>query len=321
VEYNATGGHIVKYAPIALFVFNRPQHTERILDSLKKNTIARQSKLLVFSDGPRNSEQLNAVLRVREIVSRADGFQSITVHTNEHNLGLAESIIQGMTVVLEDHNHVIILEDDLEFSPYFLSYMNEALTRYQNHRNIFSISGYNLPPSLMPIPASYQYDVYCNLRSSSWGWGTWKDRFERVDWNVSDYERFTKSKKLTEAFNRGGEDLADMLKLQQEGKIDSWAIRWVYAQFKNMGLSITPIRSYVNNIGHDGTGTHCCKTDKYVNDLSLAKSDVKWITELKVDEKLMENFCKNYAKHPNPPRSILHKVKQKLTNLLSRPLF
>lgn len=241
-------------APIALFVYNRPEHTRRTVEALRANDLARQSDLFVFADGPKNDSGALAVKAVRDLMRTIDGFKSVTITERERNLGLSKSVISGVTQLCNEYGRAIAVEDDLLTAPDFLSFMNRALQRYALEPKIFSIGGFNFSLS---VPEDYTYDAYCTYRSISWGWGTWKDRWEKADWNVPDYASFSRDKNQQRLFNRGGEDLTAMLALQMAGKIDSWSIRWDYVHFQHSALALLPVVSRVCNIGFDGTGIHC----------------------------------------------------------------
>jgi hypothetical protein len=240
-------------APIALFVYNRPEHTQRTVNSLLKNELASQSDLFVFSDGPKDEAGSTAVQRVRQYIRGIQGFKSITIIEPERNLGLASSVIAGITQVCNESGRVIAMEDDLLTTPDFLTFMNQALDRYETEPRIFSVSGFNFGFS---GPEQYGYDAFCFYRSSSLGWGTWKDRWERADWKIADYDAFCVDTKRQQQFNRGGEDLSYMLALQMHGKIDSWAIRWAYTHFKQEALALLSFRPRVFHIGSDASATY-----------------------------------------------------------------
>ena len=241
-------------APIALFVYNRPEHTRRTVESLRANELAPHSDLFVFADGAKNESAVSTVEAVRKFVRAIEGFKSVTVIERERNLGLATSVITGVSQLCEKFGRVISVEDDLLTASDFLIFMNYALERYVNEPRIFSVSGFNF--SVNP-PEQYPYDAYCSYRSMSWGWGTWKNRWEKADWSVSDYESFSRDKNQQRLFNRGGEDLARILAQQMAGRLDSWSIRWDYVHFKHNALALLPVVSRVLNIGFDGSGVHC----------------------------------------------------------------
>ena len=244
-------------APIALFVYNRPEHTRRTVESLRANELSQQSNLFVFADAAKNESQAAAVGMVRKFIRTIDGFKSVTIIERERNFGLAASVITGVTQLCEKFGRVIAVEDDLLTASDFLIFMNCALERYAQEARIFSVSGFNYAVN---TPHDYPYDVFCSYRSSSWGWGTWKDRWKKADWQLPEYEGFSRDKERKRSFNRGGEDLSAMLALQMAGKIDSWAIRWAYSHWKHDALAVLPVRSRVLNIGLDGSGMHC-RTD------------------------------------------------------------
>jgi len=279
-------------APIALFVFNRPEHTKTTIESLKKNQLAAESELFVFSDGPRNKKDEADVKAVRTLIDSLNGFKRITIHKKTANCGLAGSVIAGVSEVIQQYGKVIAIEDDLQFSSHFLNYMNEALIRYENDHRVFSIGGYSPP---LEMPQGYEEDSYLSYRCCTWGWATWQDRWEKVDWNVKDFPTFINDQSLVERFNRGGDDMTPILKLQMDGKISSWGIRWDYAHFKNDAYCFRPTYAIVGNTGNDGTGIHCGATDKY--DVHINSQPTFVFPEsgrLQVDEEINRRFATFY---------------------------
>lgn len=279
----------VDRAPIILFAFNRPKHTRQTIDALAQNIGAAESDLHIFVDGPRahRAEDAEMVRQTVEVVSNVSGFRSVQVKAREQNAGLANSVIQGVTAVMEQYGRAIVVEDDILTSPHFLNYMNEGLEFYQDQPKVMSLSAYNPPPEKMPIPATYTDDVYFNLRNWPWGWASWKDRWSTIDWQVSDYEQFMADRKAQKEFNRGGQDMTELLREQMEGRINSWAIRFSYAHFRQQKLSVCPRTSYVDNIGFDGTGTHFgVNTKMGTIDLSQANRHPRFLSEVKVDPEM-----------------------------------
>ena len=244
-------------APIVLFVYNRPQHTQLTLEKLTKNILASSSDLFIFSDGPRTEVDRDRVNEVRAIVSKVHGFARVTIVNRDHNMGLTQNIITGISDIINRYGTAIVVEDDIVTSPYFLDYMNDGLNTYQQNPSIFSISGYGPP---IPIRATYTEPVYWAPRSPSWGWATWADRWDRVDWAASTFATFISNRRDRHAFNRGGNDLTDLLTQQVEGRINSWDICWCYAHYTNNAGCIYPIVSKVRNSGTDGSGTHYTST-------------------------------------------------------------
>ncbi len=285
----------MNYSPIALFVYNRPWHTKLTIESLQKNIGATDSSLYIFSDAPRNSAANEAVAEVRSYIQTIEGFNSVTIIERETNFGLARSIIDGVTQLCDDYGSVIVLEDDLVTSQYFLSYMNMALEQYQDIKEVMSISAFGKKEIIDNLHTKEPYDAYFVPRNSSWGWGTWKDSWLLADWEVTTYEDFRKDKKQRKKFSESGEDLCLMLDLQQHGLIDSWAVRWAFAHYMNNGVSLVPYHSYVGNIGFDGSGTNCRVSEKFAVDLSYAKKNPCLPDSVILKEDLQNAFRKAHS--------------------------
>ncbi len=274
-------------APIILFTYNRPEHLKKSLKALKENYIAKESDLLIFSDGPVCLTDEAPILEIRNFLYSLDGFKNIRIIERDHNLGLAQSIIQGVDFVFEKSEKVIVLEDDLITSPDFLSFMNDCLDTFEKPGRVFSIAGYS--PGI-DIPGDYTEDTYLSYRPSSWGWATWKDRWLSVDWSVKDFSRFILDKESIRDFNKSGKDSTIMLLKQMTGKINSWAIRFHYACYKRNGLCVYPRISRIQNTGTDGSGTHLRKTRKY--DVPMELSDTAYVLnpDVRLNEKILKNF-------------------------------
>ena len=293
-----------KLAPIVLFVYNRPEHTRQTIEYLAKNKLVENSQLFIFSDGPKNEEDSEKIRLVREIIGNTTGFAGIEIKAREKNVGLANSVISGINDVLKLYERVIVLEDDMISSPYFIKYMNDLLEFYEKDKRIFSVTGYTFP---IKIPERYSYDIYLSTRASSWGWGTWKNRWEGVDWEINDYVNFIQNKSLVKSFNRGGEDLTKMLINQKEGKIDSWSIIWSYNHFKNNAFCVYPVKSKIKNIGADLSGIHTSKTNKFDVRLDTSDNPVDLVKNIQPDEELLRKFRKFFKK--NLLSSAYHKIK------------
>lgn len=278
-------------APVVLFVYKRLDHTTEVIASLKKCFLAEKTDLYVFSDGAKKEEDQAAVHEVRAFLDTISGFAKVELVKREVNVGLARNIIEGVTHVIEQYGRVIVIEDDLVFSPQFLKFMNGALEHYQHQKNIFAITGYN---PAMKFPSYYQEKVYLNYRSSSWGWATWADRWASIDWEVKDFPAFANDKKQQKLFNRPGEDMTDMLIRQMQGHINSWSIRFSYAQFRNNAYTIYPVQSLVANIGTDGSGTHSGTTNRYAVNLAMDEDFGSFPDTLQVDKTIIREFRKFY---------------------------
>ena len=235
-------------APIALFVYNRLGNTQLCVKSLAANPLAKQSALYIFSDGPKPGQEF-AVAQVREYLKNIKGFASVSIYQNNGNMGCAASVIAGVTQVFRTYETVIVVEDDLVMSADFLDYMNAALRYFGGlHQHVWSISGWGMDLSCDDLA-----DAWLSRRGSSWGWATWRKNWNQVDWNVTDYPL---SRMARKKFNRCGADMAHLLDLQMRHKIDSWSIRFDYAQHKAGMKTVYPRVSKVLNLGMSGTHQH-----------------------------------------------------------------
>lgn len=277
------------FAPIVVFAYNRPDHLKSCVDSLRKNEIASKSNLYVFSDGAKNERDSSKVNEVRKVIESIKGFNKIEYFYEPQNVGLAKSIINGVTKILESYNQIIVLEDDLIVSNDFLTYMNSALDEYRVLKDVFSVSAYKAPINIESAANTFFFQ-----RINSWGWATWKDRWETVDWEVKDFDYFIRSKEERRKFNRGGEDLSVMLLKQKLGVINSWAIRFNYACYRQTKLNLYPGTSKVFNSGTDNSGTHIGATSKYNTEIS--NSELIFNFEIKEDLQ----FAKKYRRFFKP---------------------
>ena len=249
----------ITFAPIIVFAFNRTESICRLIESLLTNEEAPKSDVFVFVDGPRkNKNEKRAVYKVQEYVKTITGFRSVQYFFSSQNKGLGNSIITGVGKIINKYGKAIVLEDDLICSRNFLAFMNQALDIYEKDDNVFSVCGYS---NIVKQPKNYIYDAYACVRSSSWGWATWKDRWESVDWELNDWEYCVKNKK---SFNIwGGSDCFNMLRGWKKGRNKSWAIRFCYSQFIQNKVAIFPFISKISNEGFDGSGTNCKKFNRF----------------------------------------------------------
>ena len=241
-------------APVARFVYNRPDHTRQTLAALRANTLAKETPLYVFADAPRDEATRAAHEEVLECVRDVQGFASVTLIRRECNLGLAHSIIDGAGVLCARHGRVIVLEDDLVTSPHFLRYMNDALDHYAHDEAVGCISAYMYPVN---VPAGMP-DTLLLPFPMSWGWATWSRAWQLFEPDGRALVQQLEARGLTAAFDRVGPgNFMRMLNDQIAGRNNSWFIRWHASLFLAGKLSLAPVRSTIHNIGLDGTGVHC----------------------------------------------------------------
>jgi len=241
---------MINPAPIVLFTYNRPWHTMQTVEALKKNELAQESELFIFSDGWKNENDKPKVLEVREYLKTINGFKKVTIIEKDKNWGLANNIIDGVTKIVNDYGRIIVLEDDLVTSPYFLSFMNEALEMYKDEPKVASIHGYIYPIKDLP-------ETFFIKGADCWGWATWKEKWAIFEPDGKKLLEEVKRKNLAkEADFDGAYGFTKMLKDQIKGKNNSWAIRWYFSAFLKDMLTLYPGKSYVKNIGFGFDATH-----------------------------------------------------------------
>ena len=285
--------NLTMYAPIVLFAFNRLEPLKACVSSLKFNSEAVDSDLIVFVDGPRNyiKDEAAKVNDVREFVKNITGFRNVEIHFSIVNKKLGPSVIAGVTDVISRYGRAIVIEDDLIASTNFLAFMNQGLDHYENNEAVFSICGYT---NKVKIPKGYQYDAYFCPRSSSWGWATWKNRWESVDWELKVWNSVEMNAR---AFNRwGGSDCFAMLKGWHEDRNQSWAIRFCYSQFIQDKQSLFPIVSKIDNKGFDGNGTNCKLYNRFKFDFDESNLKEYYFPELvEVNQDLRRDALKYHS--------------------------
>ena len=296
-------------SPILLFTYKRLKALEQTVAALEKNTLAKNSELFIFSDGPKNESDAQEITKVRAFLKTIKGFKTVTIKESKENKGLANSIISGVTEVMKFSESVIVIEDDLLTTPNFLSYMNTSLTKYKDSLQVFSIAGYSFNLGLENPSPNGTYFLY---RGWPWGWATWRNRWKDTDWEVKDYVEFSQNRRLKNKFKRGGSDLNSMLEKQMRGSLDSWAIRWLYHQFKVDGLTLYPVYSKVYNIGFDDHATHTTGSNKRYSPLldNTFNSDIVFPNTVEVLPKYQKLFLNKMG--------IYSRIKSKLETIFMK---
>ncbi len=267
------------FAPIALFVYNRPEHSRRTLKFLQNNLLADESRLFVFSDAAKKGDE-EKVQQVRELIKNIEGFKSVEIIERKTNLGLAESIIDGVSWLVNEYGKVIVFEDDLLSSSYTLQYFNDALQRYETEEKVMHICAYMYPlKNIEGLPQSFFYRA-----SGSWGWATWQRAWKFFDPDINVLMSQFDSKKINDFSIDGSMNFWKQMNEFKNKKNNSWAIRWYASMFLQNGLTLNPSRSLIDNIGHDGTGVHSGKNDMY--SVAISEQPVTYFPdEIKEDER------------------------------------
>lgn len=277
-------------APIILFTYNRPWHTQQVVDSLLRNALSEQSELFVFSDGPKDQIDEQEVYKTREVLSNIKGFKKVTINERPGNWGLAANIIDGVSTIINKYGKVIVLEDDLVTAPTFLTFMNDALVTYEHvdevaHIHSFCYSGLNLP------------DTFLIKWVGSTGWATWKDAWKLFRPNGTKLLHEIKSQNLSKTFDFNGKyPYTRMLRRQVEGKNNSWAIRWNASLFLSDKLSLNTGKSLIYNIGFDGSGENSGPQDFYNMGLFEGQLDLTMPAEIKENSEARKQFQEFYQR-------------------------
>jgi hypothetical protein len=293
-------------APIVLFCYNRPENTKITLDALAENDLADQSTLIIYCDGPKkcaSAADLERIEEVRTFVESEQRFKEVKVIKRYENVGLANSIIKGVSDVVIEYGSVIVLEDDILCSKYFLNFMNEALDKYKNNPKVFSIGACNFFAIGKDIPETFALPV-----ADCWGWATWKNRWELFESDSQKLmDEITEKNLINEFSLLGYYDFFGMLKLQNEGKINSWTIRWQAVLFLNNMLTIYPNPSVTQHV-ESSNATHAS-----INVLPPLAKDKIHLTDHPVilNEEIFRKMLKGYFNEltSNPIRNSLLKIK------------
>jgi hypothetical protein len=251
-------------APIVLFVYNRPWHAEQTLNALNKNDLAEQSILYIYADGAKpnaTDDQLEKIKQVRDVIRSKQWCKEINIIESDKNKGLANSIIDGVTNVVNKHGKIIVLEDDIITSPYFLKYMNDGLDIYDNEEKVISIHAYQYPISSNGLPITFfMRGADCQ------GWATWDSRWSLFEKDADKLLKYIIENNLQYEFDiNGSYPYTQMLKSQIEKKVDSWAIRWYASAFIINKYTLYPNVSIIFNIGFDNSGIHSGGKDNFNN--------------------------------------------------------
>lgn len=318
------------YAPIALFTYNRPDHTQQAVESLLTNAEAKYSDLYIFSDGPKNDKAVEGVKANREYIrslkaanddvnspslnreGRGGSFRSVTIIEREKNWGLANSLIAGITEVVNKYGKVIVVEDDLILSPYFLQFMNDALEKYKDEDRVGTITAY-VPPIKEQLP-----ETFFLMYFMCWGWATWKRAWDLLEKDPKPLLRGLRFKK-TKFDVGGGVGNYGNLYCQKVGLVDSWYVRYYASLFLKGKLSFYPGHALAANNGLDGTGTHSKTSAKNSYQVTCYNEPIV-LTEIpiKEDELVYSIFSNHFKKkqHNSSFKGKWHLLKNFLRRLL-----
>lgn len=295
------------YAPILLFVYNRPEHVRRNIQALLKNELAAESELFIYSDAAKDETSQATVKEVRAFIRSIQGFKKITITERAENWGLARSIIDGVTTLINRYGRVIVLEDDLVVAPHFLQFMNDALETYRDEERVGHIQAcdFTHDPSLP--------DTFLIKWTGSWGWATWDRAWKHFNADGKALLTELESRKLTHTFDFNGKyGYTRMLRRQIEGKNNSWAIRWNASLFLKDILSLNVGKSLVQNEGFDGSGTNCGGGGLYASELYMERLPVKKISPIEENIQARNAYVRYYARTNSFMAKAIRRIKRTL---------
>ena len=294
-------------SPILLFVYNRPAHTRRCIESLSRNSLAVESKLFIYADGAKDQTVAEEVNEVRQYIRSIQGFKKVTLIERNENWGLARNIIDGVSTQVQKYGKVIVLEDDLVVAPHFLRFMNDALETYQDEPKVGHIQACDFTQDAS-LP-----DTFLIKWTGSWGWATWDRAWKHFNPNGKELLQELETRKLTYTFDFNGKyGFTRMLRRQIEGKNNSWAIRWNASLFLKDILSLNVGRSLVQNEGFDGSGTNCGGGGLYASHLHLEPLPVHKISPVQENPNARQAFIRYYERTNSFWAKAIRRIKRTL---------
>lgn len=310
-------------APIILFVYNRPDMVEQTLRSLQKNALATESELFIYADGPKadaSSEQLNKIAEVRKLIRKEQWCGKVNIVEREKNMGLANSVISGVSEMVEKYGRTIVMEDDIQVSPFFLNFMNDALDLYEHNEKILAVASWNYFASGISCTNDHFFFRY----PDSIAWATYKRSWNLFEKDAKQAYTKLKEKGKLQAFNGDGHALyfENMLQMQIEGKINSWAIRWTATAVLNDMLTVFPKLSMSKHLGFGAEATHEKTEIDYNANLTVSdrKLNLTEATAIEEDKNALEKWVEfvktNFVPAPEKPVTLMYRIKRKLKRIL-----
>lgn len=298
-------------APIAFFAYKRPWHTEKALEALSRCEGAAESELFIYCEGAKQAKDAEGVAEVRKMVKSRKWCGTVYIIERDKNLGCANSIIQGVTEVCNRYGRIIVIEDDLLVSRYFLDYMNTSLDLYENNEPVMQIAGH-----MFPVEIKSEMDALFLPFTTSWGWATWKRAWDHFDGGMKNYVRLKEDRGLRNRFDlEGAYPYFKMLKAVRKGRVDTWDIQLYLSVFMCGGLALFPSQTLIQNIGFDGSGTHSKTIDNYLSDVLKDFRVSVFPSKVEVSEQAYAE-CKKFLR--NREGGIFNKIKKSFSEVVNR---
>lgn len=274
----------MKLAPIVIFSYNRPKHLQRTLNALKLNKLSRESEIYLFSDGPKNKNktELKRISSVQKIIKNLDGFKKKYFFFHKKNIGLKKNILDGVSQILKKKSNIIVLEDDIIVSKYFLEYMNTSLRLYEYKKKVWHISGWNYNLKINDIKLKDENTFFVK-NMNCWGWATWSDRWKKIITDPNFFIKRFNNKNIYDFDLSNSLNNWSQLIRNKKKKLNTWGVFWNATIFYYRGVCLNPVKSLTKNIGFDGSGVNSLKQKIDKNKISNVAS---FIYEKKIKENL-----------------------------------
>lgn len=301
-----------------MFVYNRPSHTLQTLQALAQNELAKDSLLYIYADGPKENadeNDLRQILETRQCIRQEKWCKDLVIIESEKNKGLATSIIEGVTEVVNKHGKIIVLEDDIVTSRGFLKFMNDALDVYVNEEKVWHVSGY-----WYPVKGSYRLPkTFFFNAATCWGWATWERAWANLIIDPKEIQKKVLERKngLYHFDLENGYPFSNQLQMNINGAINTWAVKWYGTMFINNAFSLHPNQSLTNNIGFDASGSNCEESSQFTWK-KLAKSVIVEhipLVESTLSRKLLKPFFNPLLDSKDRMFSLFSRLKNKAYRL------
>lgn len=290
---------------VALFLYNRPAETMKTLEALFLNENFRNINLHIFIDGPKNKFDVEKQIDISNIINEfyqkeSNKVDNVRIKVNHSliNYGLAHSIINGVSTIFKNENcdFLIVLEDDIVTSNIFLTYMKIMDEKFREDEMISTISAFNpISEEVNSDPLFKDVEAFLHQRSSSWGWGTWRNKWDKNIWSIDElYIKLNNNLVLKDCLKRESPDILPMLDDQKNKRIDSWAVRWVVSQYINNFYTVYPKKSLIQNIGFGKQATHTNVNNKKGYLQEPVRVIPNYENTIKISKKINKIFYSHY---------------------------
>jgi len=278
-----------KYAPVVVYTYCRVEHLKKTIATLQANHLAGDTDIFVVSDGAKDERAKARVAELREFVDSISGFRSVSRIYHKTNVGIVRSVQIAERLILADYDRLITLEDDIVTSKNFLDFINAGLDFYEKSDRVFVVAGY-CPP--LKIPETYEFDSWNCPWQSPWGYGIWRNKYKIIDLDFNPLQKIKENKNKYAFLKKYGDFFIETLDLDERGLIIAGDARFAGQMLLNDVYAVVPSRSKVENIGMDGSGVHCAKTDQFETKLDNGEQRSFSFSsdELNLDNEMLKEY-------------------------------